>query len=184
MGREAGARYTRTAIGLHWLMAVGLAGTFLLGLSMHELPPSPQRLRLYAWHKWAGVTLFLLALLRLRWRLAHRPPPLPVMPAWQRLAAQWVHGLLYLLMFAVPLSGWLMSSAKGFQTVWFGILPLPDLVGRDKALGDALTVLHRALNYLFLGLVVVHVAAALKHQFHDRDGLMLRMLPGRAGRRG
>lgn len=105
MGREAGARYTRTAIGLHWLMAVGLAGTFLLGLSMHELPPSPQRLRLYAWHKWAGVTLFLLALLRLRWRLAHRPPPLPVMPAWQRLAAQWVHGLLYLLMFAVPLSG-------------------------------------------------------------------------------
>lgn len=77
-----------------------------------------------------------------------------------------------------------MSSAKGFQTVWFGILPLPDLVGRDKALGDALTVLHRALNYLFLGLVVVHVAAALKHQFHDRDGLMLRMLPGRAGRRG
>ena len=127
------AGYTHTAIALHWLIAIALAGTFALGLYMHELPLSPQKLKFYSWHKWAGVTIFLFVILRLVWRLGHRPPALPfLMPAWQRLAAEATHVLLYVLMFAVPLSGWLMSSAKGFQTVWFGVLPLPDLLDKDK----------------------------------------------------
>jgi cytochrome b561 len=139
--------YTGTAIALHWLIAVALAGSFALGLYMHDLPLSPQKLKLYSWHKWAGVTIFLFVTLRLAWRLGHRPPTLPTaMPAWQRQAAAATHVLLYVLMFAVPLSGWLMSSAKGFQTVWFGVLPLPDLLNKDKELGDLLQQIHMLLN--------------------------------------
>jgi cytochrome b561 len=170
--------YTRTAIGLHWLIAIALAGTFALGLYMHELPLSPQKLKLYSWHKWAGVTIFLFVALRLAWRLGHRPPALPIlMPAWQRLAAEATHVLLYVLMFAVPLSGWLMSSAKGFQTVWFGVLPLPDLLNKDTDLGDLLQQVHMILNFSMAGLVLAHLGAALKHHLIDRDDVLTRMLP-------
>jgi len=172
-------RYTRTAQALHWLMAVLLVGLVSLGLYMHELPLSPRKLQLYSYHKWAGVTAFLLVLARLAWRATHRPPPLP--PGTSpvvRIAASAGHGLLYALMVAIPLSGWLMSSAKGFQTVWFGVLPIPDLLGKDAALGETLRAVHEYLNLTLIALVIGHVLAALKHQFIDRDGLLLRMWPG------
>ena len=170
--------YGQVAIGLHWLIAFAIIATFALGLYMHELPLSPQKLKLYSWHKWAGVSIFLFVVLRLGWRLAHRPPQLPAaMPAWQRLAAEATHVLLYLLMFAVPLSGWLMSSAKGFQTVWFGVLPLPDLLDKNKELGDLLKEIHEALNFGMAGLVLAHAGAALKHHVIDRDDVLARMLP-------
>jgi cytochrome b561 len=171
-------RYTRTAQSLHWLMAIGILGSVALGFYMHDLPLSPRKLQLFSWHKWAGVTLFLLALLRLAWRLGHRPPALPAgMSPRQRWIAEAAHGVLYLLLFAIPLSGWLMSSAKGFQTVWFGVLPLPDLLAKDVELGKQLQILHEGLNLLLLGLVAGHVAAALKHHFVDRDDVLTRMLP-------
>ena len=170
--------YTGTAIAVHWLIAVALAGAFALGLYMHELPLSPQKLKLYSWHKWAGVTIFLFVTLRLAWRLGHRPPALPIaMPAWQRQAAAATHVLLYVLMFAVPLSGWLMSSAKGFQTVWFGVLPLPDLLEKNKELGDLLQQIQMLLNFSMAGLVAAHLGAAIKHHFVDRDDVLARMLP-------
>ncbi|MHB0986713.1 MAG: cytochrome b [Sulfuricella sp.] len=172
------ARYTRTAVALHWLAAILIFAAFPLGLIMSDLPLSPLKLKLISYHKWLGVTVFLLAAARLAWRATHTPPPLPeAMPAWQQRAASGLHFLLYLLLFAIPLSGWLMSSAKGFQTVYFGVLPLPDLIGKDKALGDALKEVHEMLNYGLLALVSAHVAAALKHQFIDRDGILARMLP-------
>lgn len=174
----ANTRYTRTAISLHWLVALALIGTFGLGVYMHELPLSPDKLRLYSWHKWAGVTIFLLVLFRLAWRATHRPPAPPAgMPLWQQRAAAVVHGLLYVLMVAIPLSGWLMSSAKGFQTVYFGVLPLPDLLDKNKELGELLTVVHQTLNFTLAGLVLAHAGAALKHHFIDRDGVLARMLP-------
>jgi cytochrome b561 len=105
------------------------------------------------------------------------------MPAWETAAARGSHLLLYLLLFAVPLSGWLMSSAKGFQTVWFGVLPLPDLLEKNPALGETLAQLHATLNYLFLGVIGLHVAAALKHHFLDRDDVLARMVPGLRPRR-
>jgi len=170
--------FTGVAIGLHWLIAIAIIGTFALGLYMHELPLSPQKLRLYSWHKWAGVTIFLFVMLRLVWRLSHRPPEMPAgMPAWQRKAAEATHVLLYLLMLAVPLSGWLMSSAKGFQTVWFGVLPLPDLLDKNKELGDLLQEVHEVLNFSMAALVIAHLGAALKHHFIDRDDVLARMLP-------
>ncbi|HRD88734.1 MAG TPA: cytochrome b [Accumulibacter sp.] len=171
-------RYTHPAIALHWLMAVLLTGLFGLGLYMSELALSPEKLKLYSWHKWAGVSAFLLVLLRLAWRAGHPPPALPAaMPRWQQAASHALHHLLYLLMVAIPLSGWLMSSAKGFQTVYFGVLPLPDLLAKDKALGELLETVHATLNYTLAVLVVAHVAAALKHHLLDRDDVLLRMLP-------
>ncbi len=172
------ARYTRTARSLHWLMALGIIGTFALGTYMQDLPLSPTKLQLYSWHKWAGVTLFVLLILRLAWRITHPAPPLPAtMPAALRLAAHAAHWVLYALMIMIPLSGWLMSSAKGFQTVWFGVLPLPDLVGKDKALGDLLQEVHETLNFTLLAILLAHVGAALKHHFIDRDDVLTRILP-------
>lgn len=175
--------YTGTAIALHWLMAALILGTFAVGLYMHDLPLSPAKLRIYSWHKWAGVTAFLLVLARLAWRAGHPPPALPAtVPPWQRRAAHAGHALLYLLMIAVPLTGWLMSSAKGFQTVYFGVLPIPDLLGKDRELGKQLEEVHESLNYAMIALVAGHALAALKHHFIDRDDVLLRMRP-RFGRR-
>lgn len=170
--------YTGVAIGLHWLIAFAIIGSFSVGLYMVDLPLSPQKLKIYSWHKWAGVTIFLCVVLRLGWRLLHRPPELPAgVPAWQRSLAAATHVLLYLLMVVVPLSGWLMSSAKGFQTVWFGVLPLPDLLTKNAELGDLLQQMHKLLNYSMAALVFAHLGAALKHHFIDRDDILARMLP-------
>jgi cytochrome b561 len=170
--------YTATAIALHWLVALLIFFAWPLGVFMTDLPLSPQKLQYYAWHKWAGVTVFALALVRVLWRTRHPAPPLPAaMPAWQRRAAAGLHHLLYLLLLVIPLTGWLMSSAKGFQTVWFGVLPLPDLVAKDKALGDVLQQVHETLNLGLLALVLAHVVAAVKHHLVDRDDILIRMLP-------
>ncbi len=170
--------YTRTAKSLHWLMALAIFAIFALGLYMHELPFSPEKLKLYSWHKWAGVSIFMLFVFRLGWRITHQPPALPQnMKAHEQWLAHAGHLGLYLLMFAVPLSGWLMSSAKGFQTVWFGILPIPDLLSKDKSLGDLLQTVHWALNMLLALTVAGHVLAALKHHFVNKDDVLARMLP-------
>lgn len=184
---QSSTRYGTVAIALHWLLALAIIGAFGVGLYMTDLPFSPARLKLYNWHKWAGVTILALSAARLLWRLANRPPALPShieagMPAWQRSAHHGTHFLLYLFFFAVPLSGWAYSSAAGFPIVWFGLLPLPDFVSPDKALAETLKALHHYTAYGLGALVVLHVAAALKHQFVDRDGLIGRMWPARPAR--
>ncbi|MBA2689707.1 MAG: cytochrome b [Burkholderiales bacterium] len=172
------ARYTHTAITFHWLIALSIFATFALGLYVSGLPFSPQRLRLISYHKWIGVTIFGLVVLRLLWRATHPAPILPAgLPAWQRRAAAASHLLLYVLMLAIPLSGWMYSSAAGAPVVYFGLLQLPDLIGADKALAQNLKLTHRVLNYTLAGIVTVHVLAALKHQFIDRDGVLARMSP-------
>lgn len=168
--------YTPVTKGLHWLMAVLIIGLLVLGIYMHELPLSPEKLQLYSWHKWAGVTVFLLVWLRLAWRLTHRPPALPeAMSPLMRLAAHVGHATLYGLMVVIPLSGWLMSSAKGVQTVWFGVLPIPDLLARDKALGDLLKQVHEVLNWLLMLTLAGHIGAALWHHFVLKDDTLRRM---------
>lgn len=177
---ELSNRYTRTAISLHWLMAILLICLFAVGIYMHELPLSPWKLQIYSWHKWAGVTAFMLVLVRLAWRLTHRPPPLPVnMSRPAELAAHAAHALLYLLMIAIPLSGWLMSSAKGIQTVYFGVIPIPDLIAKNRELGNLLKDIHAILNFTLAAVVVVHAGAALKHHLIDKDDVLTRMLPRR-----
>jgi cytochrome b561 len=137
-----------------------------------------QRLKLYNWHKWAGMTILALSALRLLWRLTHRPPAEPAGPHWQQVAAKTVHRLMYVLFFAIPLVGWAYSSAAGFPIVLFGVLPLPDFVPADKALSELIKPWHEASAFALAALAVVHVGAALKHHWIDKDGLLTRMLPG------
>lgn len=171
-------RYTGVAIALHWLIAAAILGTFLLGQYMTNLQLSPAKLKLYSYHKWIGVTIFLLVLVRIAWRLAHRPPLPPAsMPAWQHSAASIAHFFLYALTLAIPVSGWLMSSASGFQVVYLGVIPIPDLLAKSKDAAEQLKQLHEALNWLMVLVVAMHVAAALKHHLMDRDDVLRRMLP-------
>ncbi len=172
-------------MAIHWLLALALIGTFVLGVYMADLPFSPTRLKLYNWHKWAGVIILLLSVLRLVWRLTHPAPALPAateaaMPAWQRMAHHGTHHALYALFFVVPLVGWAYSSAAGFPVVLFGVLPLPDFVSADKALAELIKPWHEISAFAMAALVLAHVGAALKHQLIDRDGLMQRMLPSRS----
>jgi cytochrome b561 len=171
-------RYTPAAIALHWIVAALILANLALGLYTVDLPLSPQKLRFFSFHKWIGVTVFLLAAARLLWRLGHPPPGLPAaMAPWEQRAAQATHGLLYALFFAAPLTGWLFSSASGFQTVYLGLVPIPDLLSKDKALADALRLAHHWINYTMAAVIALHVAAALKHHFVDKDDVLRRMLP-------
>ncbi len=170
--------YGVVARGFHWVMAALVLLALAVGEIMTDLPVSPRRLEIYSYHKWVGMTILALLLLRLLWRVTHRPPALPdSIPLWQQQVAHVTHWLLYLLLFIVPLSGWLMSSAKGFPVVYLGIWQLPDLVGKDKALGHTLENVHAVLANGLLVLVILHVAAALKHHFIDRDDVLARMVP-------
>ena len=180
------ARYSGVAIALHWVLALALLGMVGFGLYMADLPFSPARLKLYNWHKSAGVCVLVLSLALLLWRLTHRPPALPAamqaaMPAWQKLAHHGTHAALYALFFAIPLLGWAYSSAAGFPIVVFGVLPLPDWVPVSPDLAEALKPLHKWAALTLTALVGLHVAAVVKHQLIDRDGLLWRMWPGRRG---
>jgi cytochrome b561 len=168
-------RYSAIAIALHWVLGLAIIGSFAMGVYMSDLAMSPTRLKLYNYHKWAGITILALSALRLLWRLTHRPPADVPMPAWQARVAHVTHIALYALFFAVPLVGWAYSSAAGFPIVVFGVLPLPDFVAPDKALAEVLKATHGNLAFLMAVLVIGHIAGALKHQFIDRDGLLSRM---------
>ena len=181
MNENTVTTYTATAKILHWLMALLLFAMLGLGFYMSDLPLSPQKLQLYSWHKWAGVSAFILLVIRLAWRITHQPPALPPhMPKIHQWAAHLGHGALYVLMLVIPLSGWLMSSAKGFQTVWFGVLPIPDLIEKNKELGAVLVEVHELLNIILIVVLVAHIAAAVKHHILDKDGTLLRMLPSKS----
>jgi cytochrome b561 len=177
--------YDRRFVALHWLLALLIAAAFVMGLVMVELRFSPLRLRLYNWHKWLGIAILALSLARLGWRLVtRRLVPLPSgMPSWQLAAARGTHFAFYALFLIVPLSGWLYTSAVGVPVVWLGWLPLPDLMPLNTPFGEeVLKPLHSASSYLLAALVVVHAAAALKHQLVDRDRLLADMWPWWPGR--
>lgn len=172
-------RYSATAISFHWLIALLIVVGFYIGWIMTDIPGfTPSKLKYFSWHKWIGVTVFVLAAIRLAWRLTHRAPPMPAgMPTVQKFAAEAAHVMLYVLMFVIPASGYLYSSAAGIQVVYLGIVPLPTLIGPDAALKVVLKTIHIWLDYTLLALVIVHTLAALKHQLVDRDGLLARMIP-------
>jgi cytochrome b561 len=176
------ARYSTVAIFLHWLLGLSIFAMFAIGVYMSDLPFSPTRLKLYNYHKWAGITFLILSVLRLLWRLLNKPPVLPkaieqAMPTWQTKIYHATHYALYALFFAVPLIGWAYSSAAGFPIVLFGVLPLPDFMSVDKEFAKQIKELHEISAFALLGLALLHIAAALKHQFIDKDGLVNRMLP-------
>jgi cytochrome b561 len=174
-------RYTNIAILLHWLIALLIIAAFLLGVTMVNIHGiTPTKLKYFSWHKWVGVTVLTLACLRLLWRLFHQAPPYPVtMPTWQKKAASGLHGLLYVLMFAVPISGYFFTLSTGVPVVYLGIIPLPVLIDPNPEIKESLRLLHFSLNLTLFICICLHVLAALKHQFIDRDNVMKRMLPTR-----
>ena len=164
-------RFTLPAILLHWLIAILIVGAFALGVTMVDIPGiTPKKLKYFSWHKWAGVTVLALACARLLWRLGHKAPAYPnSMQPWQQKAAHGLHGLLYVLMFS--------SRAAGVPVVYFGVIPLPVLIEPNPELTPLLKQVHYVLDMTLLACVVLHVLAALKHHFVDRDGVLKRMLP-------
>ncbi|WP_341677421.1 cytochrome b [Niveibacterium sp. SC-1] len=176
--QQAPLQYTRTAIVLHWLIALAIFCSFGVGLYVDGMPLSPLKFKVITWHKWAGISILSLVLIRIVWRATHRPPALPTsMAPWERLAAEGAHYLLYVLMFAVPMIGWLFSSAAGRQVIWFNLIPLPDLVAKNEGLADILHETHAVLAWTLMTVVVLHLLAALKHHFISRDAVLARMLP-------
>ena len=177
--RNTAERYGSVAQTLYWLIVVLLIVQVTLGKIADDLPLGLERLITLARHKSFGITILALALIRLAWRLFNRPPPPPPMPGWQRAAANLSHAGLYFFLFAMPVTGWLMSSANNYPVSWFGLVQLPDFVAPDRGLAHDLEDVHETLANVLLVLAGVHVLAALKHQFIDRDGLLYRMLPWR-----
>lgn len=177
-------RYTNTAIALHWIIAVSIIALLILGLTMEDFPKQYQALA-YQTHKSLGLTVLILSIVRIIWRLTHKAPPYPEsMKLWEKVAAQLVHVGLYVLMLALPLTGWALvsSSPLGYPTIWFGLFEWPALpffanVEDKKAISDAFGEVHESLAWICIALVALHVGAALKHQFINHDGIMARMLP-------
>lgn len=168
--------YTKTAVVLHWAIAAGAVTMIGLGWWMISIPKDPPGARLAAFnlHKSIGITIFMLMLARLTWRLAHRPPPLPPMPRWQARAAHANHALLYACLLLMPIAGFTASSFSGRPIVYFGS-PLPMLFARSDAIAQAIYAVHLTVSWILVAAIAVHVAAAIKHQFIDGDSLMRRM---------
>lgn len=161
----------------HWLIFLLLIGSFSLAWSMGG-PLSPEKLKLISWHKWVGVTVFLVVILRLGWRIANRTPETPPgTPGWQRVAAGISHFLLYLILIALPVTGWVMSSAFNLPVVYLGLIYLPGPFAGNEAVGETLEIVHEWLANVLLFLVAVHVLAALYHHLILKDDILRRMLP-------
>ena len=173
-------RYTRTAIALHWLIAIAVVVQFAWGWWMQGIPKQPVGPRVDAFnlHKSIGMSIFALMALRILWRIGHPPPPMRAMPRWQSQIARWNHWLLYAVLVVQPLSGYLGSEFSGYPVKYFGVT-LPAWGGKDVALKDLMSNVHLAASWVIGAAVALHIAAALKHAFVDRDRLLARMGIGR-----
>ncbi|HEY9111897.1 MAG TPA: cytochrome b [Rhodanobacteraceae bacterium] len=164
----------------HWLIAVLILAQGIIGLTMVQMGLTPAKVRVFALHKSIGMTILALVLLRIAWRLTERRPlDPPETPRWQRRAARAAHLALYLLILAIPLSGWWFNSAANAPLVWFGWFDLPSLTGGlDPVWKPRALLLHQTLFWILVALLVVHVGAALWHHFRQHDDVLLRMVVG------
>ena len=178
------ARYTAVAQALHWLIAALIVTQFTLAYLADDLPIGAHKLALLARHKSFGMTVLMLAIFRLLWRLGHAPPPLPSgMTPLERMLARGTHMAFYVLLFAMPLTGWLMSSAKNYSVSWFGLFTWPNLIGKNETAFKLLLATHETLSFVLFAIAVLHILAALKHHFWDKDDVLLRMLlPAKAAK--
>jgi cytochrome b561 len=181
---KAGHRYGITAQALHWIVAGLVAAQFVVARMAAHLPLGARKLALLGEHKSFGMTVFMLAVIRLAWRLKNPAPPLPTdMHRVERLLARVTHVSFYVLLFAMPLSGWLMSSAKNYSVSWFGTFTWPNLIGHNEAAFNFFKALHHLLSNVLFAIASLHVLAALKHHFWNRDDVLVRMLPGLKAKR-
>jgi len=171
--------WSRTARSLHWLMALLILSQAVVGWIGHEMERSPLKVDVLTAHKSLGITLLMLAVFRLLWRWTHRAPPHPAgSPPWQSWAARLTHIALYVLMFALPLSGWLVASTSIVPWKLWWLIPWPKIASADKTLHEIAEDIHEALVWWLVAVLAVHVAAALWHHFARRDTVLLRMLRG------
>jgi cytochrome b561 len=184
--RSGTAHWGSLAKFFHWTTVLLILVQATIGLVMVELPKRPSVIPVYSFHKSLGLTIMVLALLRIAWRLFDpRPADPPTMPGWQRTAARAGHVALYALILAVPLSGWLFDSATALRPLyWFGLFKVPSLTGgKNEALKDFAEDAHETLFWILALVAAVHAAAALYHHYHDRDIVLRRMLPWRRASR-
>lgn len=178
MLRNTLERYGALAQLFHWLTVAFVIGQFVTMSLAEDLPRGPERLALYDLHKSFGVTILGLAIARLAWRFANPVPPAPAdVKPWERRAADVSHWLLYALIFALPLTGWIMSVTGGRPVEWFGLFALPNPVGENHDLHEALEEVHETLATALLVVAGVHALAALRHHFLLKDDVLRRMLP-------
>ncbi len=175
--RNSPNRWGAVAQLLHWTMALGILGTGALGLWMTALKPSMTKIGVYALHKSIGLTLLGLLLLRLAWRAVDRAPQEWPAPRWQQRTARGVHLALYGLAAALPLSGWLFNSVRGYPLQWFKLFNLPGLTEKAPDKAPFFATAHEYLFWTLVLVLIVHVGAALKHHVIDRDEVLRRMLP-------
>ncbi|HLN48714.1 MAG TPA: cytochrome b [Steroidobacteraceae bacterium] len=176
--QEIPARYGAVAQAFHWVIAALIVTQFALAHLAVDLPVGARKLDLLTRHKSFGMTVLMLTILRLLWRLNNPPPALPpAMTSRERLAARSTHIAFYVLLSAMPLTGWMMSSAKNYSVSWFGLFTWPNLIGRSQSAFKLLQTTHNALSDVLLAIAVLHILAALKHHFWDKDDVLLRMLP-------
>jgi cytochrome b561 len=178
--RNTAAQWGWVSIALHWLTVLAIIGLGIVGTQMDDLPTGMAKVKVYALHKSVGLTVLGLTVVRLAWRWFAGAPALVAMPRWQRIAAHFSHVALYALLLAMPVSGWLLhsaSSSAGYALRWFGWFKVPALVAYDPAIKALAHDVHEALFKLILLVAFVHVAAALKHHFANRDPTLHRMLP-------
>ena len=178
--KNSATKWGWVSITLHWVTVLAIVGLAIVGTQMDDLPTSLVKVKVYALHKSVGLTVLALTALRLAWRLFAGAPKLAPMPRWQRLAAHASHVALYALLFAMPLSGWLLHSASsnaGYALKWFGLFKVPAIAAYDPALKHLAHELHEGIFKAILVVAIVHVAAAFKHHFVDRDDTLHRMLP-------
>jgi cytochrome b561 len=178
---QIAVRYGTVAMALHWLIAVAIIGMLAAGKYMHGLPDSdPNKFVLYQLHKSFGITILVLTVARVAWRFMHPVPPLPAtMAPWERWAAHGSHFLLYALMLGLPLSGWLRVSTDrlGIPTLWFGLFEVPHFPLVSDTITHWMHEAHELMGNAMILLLIIHVGAALKHHFWDRDTVLKRMLP-------
>jgi cytochrome b561 len=178
MGRSTAERWGGIAKFLHWGTALLVGGLFVLGWVAVNLPVSPTKLSAFFWHKSLGILVLGLTALRLLWRLTEPTPRLPPLPRWEVWAARASHGVLYLLLIAMPLSGWAIQSASQYPFAVFGWFSLPDLVPPGKESKTIAQGVHLALFWTLAAVLLVHVGAALRHHFLLGNAVLRRMLPG------
>jgi cytochrome b561 len=170
--------WTATAKLFHWVMAALIFAQIALGLLAVSWHVSPTKLNLFVWHKSTGMLILALLALRVLWRLLQRAPELPwEMPLWERAGAHLSHFLLYALMLALPLTGWVISSASNVPFKIFWTIPLPAITAPDKAVEDLFATVHGWLVTLLALVLVAHIAAALRHHYVKKDTVLTRMLP-------
>src|SRR3989338_7569639 len=169
-------RFGVITIMLHWLMAAMMVGLTIIGLWMVRIPVSLQKLQFYGWHKEWGMLVLMLVIVRLAWRMRNITPALDAIPKWEELAARAVHWAFYFFMFALPITGWLITSSADLPVSFFGLFAFPNLISGNEANRLLFSKIHEWLGYALIATFCMHTGAALKHHFINKDNIMRRML--------